>query len=135
MQPNDPCPEIYQDYRKCLNFLHNDSLDIESALRIFELDLLENIGYGLQLSYDFEQEKPIEDGKKYHYIPDQGAVVAENGHFTGMTLKALQAKRLENQQSLAEAKILMRQVIDFHMQGRPLKSRSLIKTVQSKIKQ
>jgi len=132
LQTNDPCFEIYQNYHQCLNLLQNNSDNIEAALRLFELDLLESLGYGLQLAYDFEQEKPIDAIKKYHYIPDQGAVMAENGHFSGMTLKALQAKSLENQQSLAEAKRLMRQVIDFHLQGRPLKSRSLIRATHSK---
>jgi DNA repair protein RecO (recombination protein O) len=132
LQANDPCPEIYQNYHQCLNLLQNNLDDIEVALRLFELDLLESLGYGLQLAYDFEQEKPIEAEKKYHYIPDQGPVIAENGHFSGMTLKALQAKNLENIQSLAEAKQLMRQVIDFHLQGQPLKSRSLIRAAHSK---
>jgi len=134
LQTNDPCPEIYQDYYQCLNLLQNSSVNIESVLRLFELSLLESLGYGLQLVYDFQQEKPIEAEKKYHYIPDQGPVAAENGYFSGMTLKALQAKNLENKQSLAEAKQLMRQVIDFHLQGHPLKSRSLIRAVQLKIK-
>jgi DNA repair protein RecO (recombination protein O) len=134
LQSNDPCPEIYQDYCQCLNLLQNNSDNIESVLRLFELNLLESLGYGLQLTHDFQQENPIDANEKYHYIPDQGPVVAENGHYSGMTLKALQTKILDNQQSLTEAKRLMRQMIDFHLQGRQLKSRSLIRAVQSKIK-
>lgn len=132
LQTNDPYPEIYQHYQQCLSLLQNNSGNIEEALRLFELDMLESLGYGLQLAYDFQREKPIEAEKKYHFIPDQGPVVAENGLFSGMTLKALQARNLGNQQSLAEAKQLMRQVIDFHLQGRPLKSRSVIRAVHSK---
>lgn len=132
LQTNDPCPEIYHNYRQCLNLLQDNSADIESALRLFELDLLESLGYGLQLTYDVQQENPIVAEKKYHYIPDQGPVLSEEGSISGITLKALQAKTLENKQALLEAKRLMRQVIDFHLQGRPLKSRSLIRAVHSK---
>ncbi len=134
LQTNDPCPEIYQHYQQCLDLLQNNSGNIEAALRLFELNLLESLGYGLQLTYDFQQEQPIDSEKKYYYIPDQGPVVAENGSFSGATLKSLQGKNLENKQALAEAKQLMRQVIDFHLQGRALKSRSLIRATQLKNK-
>lgn len=126
---DDPCPEIYSDYSQFLLFLQNNSNDLEVSLRFFELKLLENLGYGLQLTHDFTRNTEVNSEKKYQFLPDQGPMESEQGFIKGSTLLALERKILDNKQSLMEAKKLMRLVFDFHLQGKKLNSRTLIKKI------
>ncbi|MDO9142172.1 MAG: DNA repair protein RecO [Methylobacter sp.] len=123
----DPHPEVFEAYQACL-FSLAEGRSIEAALRLFELQLMEASGYALQLEYD-NHDQPIEPLKKYRFEAGQGPVAAENGAFSGKTLQALNAKELTDAQVLGEAKILMRKVIDVHLQGKPLKSRAVIQKV------
>jgi DNA repair protein RecO (recombination protein O) len=123
----DPHPEVFCFYGECLSALADGS-GMEAALRLFELNLLERAGYGLQLEYD-DHEKPIESLKKYGFNVGQGPVEIVNGQFSGKTLQALSVKQLTDSQVLSEAKLLMRMVIDVYLQGRPLKSRTVINKV------
>ncbi len=123
----DPHPEVFDYYRECLSALADGS-GMEAALRLFELNLLECAGYGLQLEYD-DHEKPIESLKKYDFNVGQGPVAVVDGQITGKTLQALSARELTDPQVLSEAKILMRTVIDVYLQGKQLKSRAVISKV------
>jgi len=123
----DPHPEVFSDYGECLFALSHGS-SIEAALRLFELNLMEYAGYGLQLEHD-DNQSPIESSKKYDFNVGQGPVEAANGQFSGRTLQALSARELIDPQVLSEAKILMRIVIDAYLQGRQLKSRTVINKI------
>lgn len=123
----DPHPEVFDYYGDCLAGLADGS-NREAPLRLFELNLLECVGYGLQLDYD-DTGKPIEAVKKYHFNVGQGPVEAVHGQVSGKTLLALSARELSDPQVLREAKLLMRTVIDVYLQGRQLKSRAVINKV------
>jgi len=123
----DPHPEVFDAYQACL-FRLAEGRSTEAALRLFELKLIEASGYALQLEYD-NHNQPIEPLKKYRFEAGQGPVSAEDGAFSGKTLQALNAKQLTDAQVLSEAKILMRRVIDVHLQGKPLKSRAVIQKI------
>lgn len=124
----DPHPDVFAYYGKCLSSL-SDSSKIEAALRIFELDLMDAVGYGLQLDYDFHNEKSIDPLTKYHINAEQGPIEALDGHFSGKTLQALKSREFTDPQALVEAKILMRTIIAIHLQGKPLKSREVINKI------
>ena len=121
----DPHPEVFSDYRQCLIELTANSA-IEAVLRIFEVRLLENIGYGLQLNCDTATGAPIVANKSYCYVPDQGIRELHNGWLAGETLIALRSGRLESHRELAEAKRLMRTAIDYHLPNKALKSRAMM---------
>ena len=123
----DPHPEVFNYYDECLSALAGGT-NIEAVLRLFELRLMDSAGYGLQLDYDHEQ-KPVEALKKYDFKAGWGAVEARDGRFSGKTLLALSVKELSDSQVLSEAKILMRNVIDDYLQGKPLRSRAVINKV------
>ena len=128
LQPFDPHPEVYTDYCRCLGHLSINQ-DIEQALRLFELNLMENLGYGLQLMHDLENRQPVEAAKRYQFYAEQGPVEDKTGMISGMTLLALQHRDFTDRQVLAEAKLLMRSVIDHHLQGKELLSRSMVSKV------
>ena len=124
----DPHPEVFACYGKCLSCL-SESSKIEAALRIFELDLMDAVGYGLQLEYDFHNNKAVHPLTNYHFNVEQGPVEAPDGYFSGKTLQALHLRELTDPQVLAEAKTLMRTVIAVYLRGKPLKSRAVINKI------
>jgi DNA repair protein RecO (recombination protein O) len=124
----DPHPDVFSHYRECLACLPDGS-KMEAALRVFELNLLDAVGYGLQLDYDFHNEKPVNPLKKYHFSSEQGPIEAVDGHFSGKTLQALKLREFSDAQALIEAKILMRSVIAVYLHGKPLNSRALINNI------
>jgi len=132
LHKDDPHPEVFHNYEKCLSSLvHDDSY--ESALRDFELNLMDNIGYGMQLNYDFRNETPIDFNRKYTFNKDDGLVEDGAGQFSGAALLAIQQRQFDDPMVLNEAKNLMRIVIDSHLQGRQLKSRSVIANIIKRI--
>jgi len=124
----DPHPDVFAYYGKCLSCL-SESSKIEAALRIFELDLMDAVGYGLQLEYDFHNNKAVHPLTNYHFNVEQGPVEAPDGYFSGKTLQALHLRELTDPQVLAEAKTLMRTVIAVYLRGKPLKSRAVINKI------
>jgi DNA repair protein RecO (recombination protein O) len=128
LHQHDPHPEVFTYYEKCLSGL-SDRSKIEAALRIFELDLLAAVGYGLQLEYDFHHDQAIQPLTRYHFNAEQGPIEAPDGYFSGKTLQALHLRQLTDPQVLAEAKTLMRKVIAVYLNGKPLKSRAVINQI------
>jgi DNA repair protein RecO (recombination protein O) len=104
-------------------------LCVEEALRIFELDLMDAVGFGLQLEYDVNTEQALQPSAYYHFKVEQGPIAALNGRFVGATLQAIKHRDFTNPQVLIEAKILMRTVITVYLQGKPLKSRAVINNI------
>lgn len=132
LHKDDPHTEVFQDYQKCLSQLAQDT-QIEAALRVFELGLMDNIGYGVNLGYDVRHEKPIALHKKYLFNKDDGLVEDPEGQFSGLALLAMEQRRFEDPGVLSEAKLLMRIVIDSHLQGKQLKSRSVINSIVKRL--
>ena len=124
----DPHPDVFAYYGECLSSL-SDSSKIETALRIFELNLMDAVGYGLQLDYDFHNEKAVNLLTQYHFNVEQGPIEAPDGLFSGRTLQALKSRELTDPQVLIEAKTLMRTVIAVYLHGKPLKSRAVINKI------
>ena len=129
----DPYPEIFVHYMHCLNKLLNSN-DIEAALRIFEMNFLQCLGYGLILEIDYESNQAIVASKRYDYEALKGPVARKDGFISGSTLLALKNEKLVNKNNFREAKMLLRGVIDFHLQGKQLKSRALFAKVINQIK-
>lgn len=125
---NDPHSALFSIYSETLALLQTEQT-VERPLRFFELMLLKELGYGLQLQFEGQTGKAIEPEKLYDYQIEQGPVEAEIGNniIHGSTLIGLRKHRLENAFELLEAKRLLRHAIDFHLEGKPLTSRSLFR--------
>lgn len=130
---NDPDDQLFSVYGQTLSLLASGN-SIEQPLRIFELVLLDQVGYGLQIEYEMENGKRIDPDKRYKYIIEKGPVEVKSGKdmVRGSTLIGLQDFKFVDSIALYEAKRLLRRVIDFHLGGKPLISRSLF-GVQKKI--
>lgn len=123
---HDPHPELFAFYSATLLTLA-ESNDVEKALRYFELTLMDQVGYGLQLDYEVRTGAEINAKDQYRYAIGQGPILACSDIDTihGATLIEMRQRKLQNQTALIESKRLMRKVIDFHLDGKVLKSRSL----------
>jgi len=125
LHKNDPHPDVYVEYQQCLALM-SDTENIEQILRFFELNLIECVGYGFQLTIDVKTGAPVQLAEKYVYDVESGMLESVNGYVSGDTLFALEARTYLNERALYEAKQLMRRIIDFHLQGKELKSRAVL---------
>lgn len=126
LHKDDAQPEVFQHYHTCIQKLAQ-AQELQTTLRVFELELLESVGYGLQLHHDSITGLDIDANKIYRYQQNLGPIEADDGFIQGTTLQSLANKQLLDIQTQRQAKRLMRQQIDFHLQGRVLKSRALIR--------
>ncbi len=127
-------PRLFAVYEQTLAQLAGEA-PIESALRHFELELLAELGYAIDLERDCREHLPIDAAKFYRYRPDSGfeplapdeAGEAGSGRrsFAGSHLLALGRLELSDAEAAASAKRLLRQALKVHLGGRPLASRAL----------
>ena len=136
---HDPHPELFAQYRRTLSALSQPDAAVEQTLRIFEKRLLEAVGYGLMLQRTAESGGAVVADKRYRYIADLGPVEIKDKppvagiSVSGSTLLALAAEQAMGEAALKEAKRLMRSVINVHLEGRPLVSRSLYRRKQTPV--
>jgi len=120
----DPFPGLFDVYAKTLVQLATGE-PLAWTLRRFERDLLEAIGYGLQLEYDSESGEPLESDGHYRYLVDQGAVRSVASHakvVRGSDLLALQQDQMPDNAGLRALRDLMREIIRFHLGGGELRA-------------
>lgn len=122
---DEPYPDVFLNYLSCLQQLKTTE-DIEAALRVFEIQLLQSVGYALQLESDCITGLPIQAAQTYQYEIEQGATIKTSGPYQGDTLIAMSQSQYSTECQLFEAKQLMRKIIDFYLQGKALQSRNLI---------
>lgn len=126
LRRNDPHPKLYCEYLQTLSEL-SGACDPEGCLRRFEVRFLGEIGYGLILDHEVKYGAAIDPAACYRYDPERGPVLDEQGWLHGETLLALQQERLESPVVRREAKRLLRQLIDYRLEGRVLESRLLFR--------
>ncbi len=123
---SDPHPALFLNFSYRLQQL-SDGQPPDEVLRLFETELLEEIGYGLQLEHDMAQMKPIEPNRYYEYQPLVGAVECNTvTPLRGATLIALKQKQITDITVKKEAKQLLKVVIDHHLGGKVLQSRTAL---------
>ena len=126
---DDPHPKSWYAYGTALGRLTEGVR--EQALRHFELALLEEIGYGIQLERDAEGA-PVDEGRRYRYLVERGPVPSVPGSTEGVDVLGETLRRLARGDELEgssaqEARRLLRHVLHHHLGGRPLQSRELFR--------
>lgn len=130
LQPLDPHPELFEMYEMTIKMLGQTS-SLESVLRFFERNILDVMGYGLQLIIDSEGNT-IDENAQYCYIADIGPVKSmkplQNGvMLQGKTLLSLNSSEIVDPAVLKECKALMRYILPHYTGEKPLKTRELFK--------
>jgi DNA repair protein RecO (recombination protein O) len=128
----DPHPALYRAYVEALSALAGGA-EQAPVLRRFELTLLGELGYAPQLAREANTGAPIDPDARYHYAFDRGALREAPPPgvrwpiVRGATLVALAAGRFDDAATAAEAKRLMRDVIDHHLDTRTIQSRKVVR--------
>lgn len=120
----DPLPSLFDAYGRTLTRLLNGE-SLAWTLRRFERDLLDAIGYGLQLQFDSATGEPLEQDVCYRYLVEQGAVRCAAGHehaMLGRDLLALEQDAKPDDRGLKSLRDMMRQIIRFHLGGGELRA-------------
>jgi DNA repair protein RecO (recombination protein O) len=111
---------------------------LEPVLRRFELRLLQELGYALELAREAGTHAPIEGARDYWYVLERGPVAVPEGQETpgnavrlrGLTLLDLDRGRLEDPATVAQAKSLMRLLINHSLNGQQLATRAIVRDLQ-----
>lgn len=124
--------EIYYLYQQTLQQL-NQSPDQELVLRLFEKQLLDMLGFQLNLCEDAASGEPLDETLDYEYFIELGPVARHLADQPGITrlggasLLAYDRGDLSDPQHRRDIKRLMRNVIHHYLNGKPLKSRELFR--------
>lgn len=130
----DPHPEVFDSYADCVLALCAGAPE-ESSLRRFEKRLLDDLGYGLELSRTPEGH-PIDPDGYYRYAPERGpqaCVAEEPGAVYGRSLTSLAAGRFEDERTLRDAKRVLRIALDACLDGRALNSREVVRAMHRRL--
>lgn len=121
--------KLYQSYQEALLALQGNA-ELTTVLRQFELALLRELGYGLNLEEDVSDGSQIKDGNYYSLVPDQGfrqalSASATDNLFRGEHISALARLDFTDTECLRTAKMITRLALSYHLGDKPLMSRSL----------
>jgi DNA repair protein RecO (recombination protein O) len=115
------------------------SREVEPILRRFELRLLQEVGFALELAREAGTHAAIDAARDYWYVVERGAVPADEGRETpgnairlsGQTLIDLERGRLEDPTTVAQSKQLMRLLINHLLNGQELATRTVLRELQA----
>lgn len=131
----DAHPRTFGSYVELLRALTRSARH-DAALRTFELDLLQDIGYAVPL--DRCSEGSLIDARaQYAFADGHGARRVDaninrqiDGVVSGDTLIAMAARDFQNPRVVSESKTLLRQLIRFHLDGKPLNTRRILQDLK-----
>ncbi|UTW47245.1 DNA repair protein RecO [Bacterioplanoides sp. SCSIO 12839] len=128
----DAQPELFRIYQQIVKGLQNASDDATSAeplLRIFEHQVLQQLGYGVDWQQD-NQQRPVYAGQRYFFNAREGFYRHGEGKFSGQDILAFYHWLNDFTQVPASARVwqcakqVLRLALEEHF-DRPLVSREL----------
>lgn len=123
---HDPNPGLFDGYREALLALAAGGAQ-QPALRSFELRLLQEVGYGLDLTHTVTGSAVVAQGY-YHFRPAEGlfATTAEHSAaLRGNSLLSLAAGSLREGGELADARKVLSAALEHCLEGRPIVTRAV----------
>ncbi len=135
LEKNIPQINVFDSYVTSLQYLQKvEFSDTELPLRMFELNLLDELGYGIDFSCDCHG-KFIDDGQLYIYDPLSGFVsvpsFAGDATISGILVKKLGKHDFADQDVLKKMKGICQKAINIHLGNHQLMSRELLKKFMS----
>jgi DNA repair protein RecO (recombination protein O) len=134
---------LFDAYSTALEELSSGA-EIEPLLRSFELCLLENLGYGLQLTHEADSDNPVVAEGWYYLQADGGYVrqqqvaeldvgISSSNLYSGAALQKIAKADFSETDTRKAAKRLLRLVLQQHLSERPLGSRELFKALPKQL--
>jgi DNA repair protein RecO (recombination protein O) len=137
---DDPHEGLFDAYDRAiteLRALSRSGGSIEPVLRRFELRLLQELGYAVELSREAGTHAPIVAERQYLYVVERGPIPAGEGEarndavrLAGLTLIDLERGRFDDPTTIAQAKSLMRLLINHSLNGQELATRAMVRDLQ-----
>ena len=125
-----PEPDLFLLYEETLASITKCPLK-EAILRKYELRILAISGHPLQLQFDHSNDKPVEDDLQYRYEPGLGPVQCNTRYADWNIVSGHLLRCLDNHEFhediLPQAKKFLRGLIKYHLQGKPLMTRQLLR--------
>ena len=132
-EKEDPHENIFLEYEILLrNLIANKGNEqLEKHLRNFELNLLQEMGYGIDLTREAETNKRIDSDTRYHFDPEKGfSSIKENDtsqiSFLGKDLIDFEQGQFEKKTARDASKIIMRSALDYHLGNKTLNIRKYL---------
>jgi DNA repair protein RecO (recombination protein O) len=132
---DDAHERLFDCYETALRELGQSAGQGEARiLRAFETELLRETGYALNLSHD-ENGDPIDPEACYLYDPERGPRRLAPGRsadleLLGRTLIGIDNHDYSAPQTAAQAKLLMRYLLNHQLNGKPLATRQIFSELQ-----
>ena len=131
---HDPQPEIFGIYERAIQALALAG-DLAPCLRRFEVELLRQLGYAINLDHEAGSHEPLQKEQHYEYRFEQGPVRVSRSDgplvFNGRQLIAIAEQRFDEPDVLRAANRLLREVVGFHLDGKELQSRKVLVDMRS----
>ena len=141
---DDPHEGLFEAYDAAITGLRALSregrgMSPEPVLRRFELRLLQELGYALELTREAHTHAPIAAEREYLYVVERGPVPAPEAgsartdavRLRGLTLLDLERGCFEDPITIAQAKSLMRMLINHCLNGQELATRAMVRDLQN----
>lgn len=129
---HDPQPPLFDLYDATLDRLRAGDA-IAPALRAFERQLLELLGYGVEFRQDARGGTALESEAYYHFHPELGFVAVSGGAgenaYRGSELLAIAADDYGSPEALETGRRLFRTALDRALEGRDLRTRAVARSV------
>ena len=124
-----PNQELYELYQKFVELARADAIS-ELDLRVFELDLLDTLGYGINFDTDTKDNSEFQDSVIYSYIPEKGFHGAGNAEgFRADEILKIKNRTLKGVDKL-KLKKLLQIAINACLDGRELSSRKFFRKIK-----
>ena len=121
--------ELYGLYSNFVDLARADAIN-EASLRIFELDLLDILGYGINFDTDMHENSEFKDTMIYSYKPERGFYTSNDSQ--GFTADEISLIKNRNVQEIDKLKLkqLSEMAITACLDGRELSSRKFFKKIK-----
>lgn len=123
----EPLEGLFNLYEQTILALQNKE-EMVPLLRLFEMSLLAELGYGMLLTHTSEGEE-INPSSWYEYAPADGPRPVEDRNsessVLGATLLAMAVGDFSAPETRRQSRGLMRRTLDYHLDYKELKSRGL----------
>jgi DNA repair protein RecO (recombination protein O) len=131
LKPDVAEPMLYAAYEHVMACLARVTTrtSLEIALRQFERTLIQLLGYHMSCTHEARSENLIMESKRYRLLPGTGFVLDEEQGFLGEHILAMASENWHHPEVLRVAKIIMRRMIDYVLDGAVIQTRCLYASV------
>ena len=131
---HDAHPRLFARYAAAISGLCDGRTDTR-VLRLFEKNLLDELGYGLDLTQTVDGRAVCADDTLYEYKLEHGVINATSGCspalvFSGRSLWSLADEDLHDEVTEQDAKRLLRAALEQYLGQRPLEVRRVARAMQ-----